>query len=651
MTDVNITQFTLNDEPEKRNQEALPGDDLTKLNGVGKSLELKLKEKGFTIFSKIAECTPQRLSRKIEGVGINKAQTIITSAKELIEAVNFKKTSEKNDDGKLMFDPKYKIDRTSKTIPSQKDLNKPKYLEYPLEEEEEKEGVDEIDTKNATEYDSFIVEPFEKEEYPIEKLSDYLDIDEKEAMSSNTQSNSEQEDVSKKEENGNSFDPETEARIKSLVNTFIERKNDVDNNDDDYWNTSLLEKEQELEEDSHIYEDDIEIEKEVISNVELNEFIVEAREGFQSKGYAIISHLIENIDFLALKFFKIDDELKIISLFPVKVCNLEGSLIIANSKIDYYPLYKEYEANEFVTEELLGHIGKAMKKAQDHILWNIFTERSLFQYIRKKFERKLELKKTKRGKKLFFRVGQTHYKIIVNPIVLCKKTTEFKEKILPFPYQCESNIHFIQTNKLPNLLEFLEQKYHLIENRYNNENVVKTYFHAQNRFIANTRYYSIPFVGILISLLIITCSMPLFSHISFNLSLGVITVYVIILGFLYLNFYKKKEEIAHEFATPYHMRIVNLDETDLEIIQEKLSIELMEQFIYESFGKGADFHIVARIEAQKANAIHYRREAEYTDLFTEEEGVDEFLFAKGKNGDEKKKNRAIGTNYHLFMED
>ncbi|MFX1393979.1 MAG: helix-hairpin-helix domain-containing protein, partial [Promethearchaeota archaeon] len=642
------TQFTVNDELEKKRQHTLPGDDLTKLSGVGKSLELKLKEKGFTTFSKIAECTPQKLSRKIEGVGINKAQLIIVSAKELSEIDDSESSSEKKYDGKAMFAPKYQIDRTTKSIPSQRELNKEIQAKHSAEEEDREEET-KLYINDATEYGSLVVEPFGEDDYPIEKHSEYVDIDEQETIITNTQTGAEQEHTFKKEDRYNGFDPETEARIKSLVNIFIDNK---DNNTyDEYGNTSLLAKEPELEQSSRNYEGEIELEKEVMNTAKLNEFIVQAKKEFQSKGYTIVSHIIEDIDFLALKLLHVDDELKMISLFPVIICNLEGSLIIANHKIDYYPVHKEYEGNEFVTEELLGHIGKAMKNAQNHILWNLSTGRSLFQYIRKKFERKLELEKTKRGKKLFFRAGQMHYKISVNPIVLCKKNAEFKEKILPFPYQREPNIHFIQINKIPTLLTFLEQKYHLIESRYNNENIVKTYFHAQNRFIANARYYSIPFVGFLIGLLIIMCFVPLFSHMVFNLSLGVITVYGIILGYLYLNFYKKKEGITQEFATPYHERIVNLDETDLEIIHEKLSIELMDQFIYECFGKEADFHVIASIEAKKAEAIQYHREAEYNDLFNEEEGFDEILFAKGKHDDEKKKNRTIGTNYHLFMED
>ncbi|MFX1480855.1 MAG: hypothetical protein ACFFCI_22445, partial [Promethearchaeota archaeon] len=526
----------------------------------------------------------------------------------------------------------------------------------PVTEEQIEEQETELNTEysleeNADEYDSFVVEPSIEDEYPIETLSNYEDSNEKETIITNTQVNIEQEDSSKNENKDNAFDPETENRIKSLVNRFIEHKDEKENFNDDNSNTSLLEKEQKLEEDSRAYEEGIEIEKEIISTEDLNKLILQAREGFQSKGYAIISHSIENIDFLALKLSHINEELKMITLFPVIVCNLKGSLIIATNKIEYYPVHEEYRGNEFAIEELLGHIEKALKRVQDHVLWNISTEQSLFHYIRKKYDQNIKIEETKRGKKLFFRAGMTHYKITVNPIVLCKRETEFNEKILLFPYQRESNIHFIHFKKLLNLLAFLEQKYQLIETGYHNENVVNTYFHTQNRFIANTKNYSIPFVGVLIGLLILVWSVPLLSHICFNLSLGVITVYGIILGYLYLNFYKKKEEIAHEFATPCHKRPVNLDETDLEIIHEKLSPELMDQFIYECFGKEAKFHFIAQIEAQKADNFHYHRETEYENLYTEEESADEFLFAKGKHDDTRKKNRPVGTNYHLFMED
>ena len=122
----------------------------------------------------------------------------------------------------------------------------------------------------------------------------------------------------------------------------------------------------------------------------------------------------------------------------------------------------------------------------------------------------------------------------------------------------------------------------------------------KNKLIIDAGKYSIPFIAIPSLLLLLMVLVPSLSSFSFNLSIAVIVIYGITLGYLYLGFFKKKGELIKLFNTPYHQRPVGLDETDLEIIRGVLSLKLLDQLIYECFGKKADFEIIASLEEEKS---------------------------------------------------
>ena len=71
------------------------------------------------------------------------------------------------------------------------------------------------------------------------------------------------------------------------------------------------------------------------------------------------------------------------------------------------------------------------------------------------------------------------------------------------------------------------------------------------------------------------------------------------IGYLYLRFTKTKTNISKEFSSPYHQGNVTIDDTELFMISKDLSTEQMDQFIYECFGKEADFAIMPKIEEEK----------------------------------------------------
>jgi hypothetical protein len=62
-------------------------------------------------------------------------------------------------------------------------------------------------------------------------------------------------------------------------------------------------------------------------------------------------------------------------------------------------------------------------------------------------------------------------------------------------------------------------------------------------------------------------------------------LYGVMLGYLYLKYKMMKDLITAKFKQPHYMKIIDISDADFLIIQEKLTYELMNQFIYECFGK------------------------------------------------------------------
>jgi hypothetical protein len=89
-----------------------------------------------------------------------------------------------------------------------------------------------------------------------------------------------------------------------------------------------------------------------------------------------------------------------------------------------------------------------------------------------------------------------------------------------------------------------------------------------------------------------------------NLGYGVISFYIILVSYLYLNLYKQKLALHREFSKPYYLKNILFDETSLILINEELSSKLMEQFVFECIGNDSEFNIINKLEKDNAESFH-----------------------------------------------
>ena len=313
---------------------------------------------------------------------------------------------------------------------------------------------------------------------------------------------------------------------------------------------------------------------------------------------SLIKHISKYIDLVAVKVLKVDDYTELIIILPVKMFTLIGTVMVSYDNIDYRPAknLNDNAKNLLLKPNLVG-----LKKARDAIFQSITNEGSLFRFFKKYLKDGITLEKTKSKKRLFFRSGSTQFKLLIEPILTCQNEPASLEKSLLFPYQRQSNFHVINLGVLPALTRFLEKKYELIETHLEQVSTIKSYFNSVNSLMANIKLCSIPFVIFgFIFFLILIFQANLVLKVFISLGYAAISIYGVILFYLYFKFYKKKTKIIEDFNTPYHLTKFKMDETDLIMINEELDTELMNQFIYECFGKDLDFNLIAQLEEERS---------------------------------------------------
>lgn len=402
------------------------------------------------------------------------------------------------------------------------------------------------------------------------------------------------------------------------------------------------------------FEEDVIRDKETKSQLEFQEFLQNVRNELKSNDIFIIEKvptlrsIFIGIDLLGVKLIHVNESLDLICVFPIKVSTLKGSLIISADNIKYKPS-RDVQEFQVQVERLTRSYGVALTRVHDQILNDLSNEGSLHAFFTKFLKIDIRLEKTITGKNLFFRSGPLQYKILVEPLLICQNTVGFLEKVIPFAYQKNINTHFINIDNMSELLQYLDQKYFLIESYGEQENVISSHCESTNLFMEELKKYSSPFFiyGFVLFLILLFQNYSLLS-LFVNLGYGVLMLYSLIVGYLYMRFYKNRAEIQQEFKTPYFMRKINLDETSLILINEELSPRLMEQFAHECLEKDSEYEIISKVE--QANAQEYLTKKAVEKKVRKEDLFEKDKKEKGNQGNSKLADKFI-KKYGTFLEE
>lgn len=545
-------------------------EDIKAVKGIGPRLAEILNNAGFTSLKTIIESTPETLAT-IKGVGQVTARKIIEASKQFLRIKNLNNFSQSHGDFKeeTAFKESFmdnENDNNEETLPSANSSDaKPWFAEkfnYSRLTDsnnvlEQVKDDNEINESNDPESD------FEDEDSEVllrEDSQDIIDI------------------------NNRAVDTLRSAPSQAVISPEMMRESEF----------SLQEKET--------------ASKETLSPSQIKKLYTDISKRLELAHFDTIERIPElrtfftGIDMLAVRHVRVTEFLDFIYLIPIKISSLKGTLILSHDAVQYNPVTST--ENAYRMEKLASSYLKMLSQTEQAIASNMTNGGYLIPYLSKYVGNSISLEKSLTGKNLFFRSGPLQYKILVEPILVCDNRVGFTEKLIPFAYHKESNIHVVEQSQLTDLLQFLDQKYFLIETYTKEENALALDNNATTKFISDLRKYSAPFMFYGVTVLFVLLSqaysvLPLL----INLGYGVISFYIILVSYLYLNLYKQKLALHREFSKPYYQKSILFDETSLILINEELSPKLMEQFIFECIGNDSEFNIINKLEKDNAESF------------------------------------------------
>ena len=595
-------------------------EDLTIIKGIGPSVAEKLNKAGIQNISQLITKNPNFLS-SIRGISAESAKKIINEGKQILENTLFKiddppsnnniqnspslpvnvKNNKKIEDisNQDPFDTDFEIEEVKNNIVQDPiDIIKEEeevevkeiYNKYEEVEEEEEEGEKNIDQDlfaNAEKIDfSKIIQD------PIDITREVKEVKEKI-----------EEDIDQV--------PSNNDDLESIIGNFLEISNKEAEMSDFSERTTILQSERidpvrnnTLEEYDTLSNEQHQVSyiKKIVSKAEV---LLKGADYFFINKKSIVPEIIQShVDFVSVKIININNNLKCLIITPVKISNFKGTMILSKDKTDYAPANDKINFSD-TEKKIISNDGiERLIKAQELIFQDLISEGELFDFFQNFLKIKISIEKTLSHKNLFFRTGNLQYKIIINPILLCLKTPAFLVKSIPFPYQKKSNVHFIEFERLINLLEFQEKKYSIIETYSKDKNSLEQYFGSYNKFVKDIRIFSSPFLIVgFVLLFIILFQIDLFDIgiwlLIISISIGGIFFYSLLFSFLFYKFHLKNSFIKKDFLIPYYQKNIEIDEQDLSLINEDLTPELLEQFTYECFKDDAYIDDKLKIEEKK----------------------------------------------------
>ncbi|MFW9826718.1 MAG: helix-hairpin-helix domain-containing protein [Candidatus Thorarchaeota archaeon] len=577
-------------------------EDITIIKGIGPSVALRLRENGINTIDKIANSIPSQIAC-IEGIGLASAGRFIENAKSIKKSKNLNN-----------FTQEVVIASEIENLHNNDDHNHKEEYQEDLEYEASEDEM--IDTERSSlctlpEVSSIRTDISERDKKLDELNEDVLNYVKK---------------------NGEEpFDPNISKKLLDL-NESKDTLEILHQNNISYPNVSK----------EYLNQEEIqELHRKVTKEIDLHEFLI-------LKKFPEMRSVFYSIDLIGIKLVRVKEFLDLIYIIPIKICPLKGNLIFSNNKVEYLPLQGEVDDHQF--NRLPESYLQGLSNSESKLFEDLLQEGKLLRFLSKYLQIDISLKKTLLHKNLFFHSGPVLYKILIEPLFISQNSVGFTERLIPFAYQKSTNIHITDLSQLSEFLQYIDQKYFLIETITDEETVFSIHMNSTNKFLRNLQVYSIPFIlygFILLSFLLLQSHLILLLLINFGY--GILTIYAIMYTYFYFRYYKQSSILRHDFATPYYQKKRNFNETNLILINEELSPKLMRQFIYECVDINQDSKTILKLEEINAKEFLEKKT-------TEKAVIDSNLFEPNKNfssdvkTDSKLRQNLI-ERYSSFLED
>ena len=326
--------------------------------------------------------------------------------------------------------------------------------------------------------------------------------------------------------------------------------------------------------------------------------------------------LHELLLFSDLVLFKLipTDRSRVLLICPILINQTPDTVIISEQNAYYQIKKKENNQLEQDTTNI--------KQVQQAIVEDIIGHGMFSQYLQQYFMTQMDVNPTM-SQNITLYAQEQHFRLFIDPIIIHPKEIIFVEKSIPFAYQKHNNIHFIHDSQLSSLLKYLEQKYQALIQFSNEPSPESIYYHYHDEFQKRLKLFSLPLVGFGALVLIIALSQLGFLFTTFiGLSYALLGVYGGTLGYLFYKHHLEQLNLISELSAPHYQKVVDMDDTSLELIAQELSDNFMLQFGYECFGKHSTHPFLDTLErtmVEETIKDTTSKGEEYTSLFEQDQ--------------------------------
>jgi len=441
-------------------------DDLTKIKGIGTTTAEKLYNAKIVSVQQIAEMTPDRLS-ETPGIGLATATKFIVAAKDLLET--FQKEV-------VVSEPT----RIQKEVEVQ---TTPKPIEYEVEEvivdvnigEEFDQTQTDLDNQSFTINDQYskltaTYPPMSEQDFVEEDKEDEKEITVIEIIDNNAF------DTESKKELVNEYEEDSSQKIHPSIE--LQKQLDQPEQKDSDEGKPFRSIPAEINIAGTKYSVDSTFES--IIHQQLSDIFKDVGCHEIPGSLQSLKRFTTELDYLGCKVVKISDDLKIMFMFPVKLFDTKGTVLVDEAKVDLKSYSSEIDLGAYYE---IDQVTKNLLQVRDLMYEDVASDTNILTFFQKYLQINLSLEKGFGPKSLVFLSGSVQYKVYIEPILLCYNPPRSMEKSLVFPYQRSTNLHAVTRSDLAPLVKFLEKKYRMIEvERKKKPSSLKDYKQAEVTF-------------------------------------------------------------------------------------------------------------------------------------------------------------------------
>ncbi len=306
----------------------------------------------------------------------------------------------------------------------------------------------------------------------------------------------------------------------------------------------------------------------------------------KDRGYTVaqLSHstgVLRKLDLVGLKILTVTDSLDVILVVPLKISRYRGVFMVDKGETSYRLSVAPGQSSSSKTYLAHAVLDSSLNAISDFpALHGSFAEKKgLYRIVRKFTSNALKTKRSILLQPVYYHIGDVEQRVQISPLFIAEKVI-FLDRQLNFAYQKYCNLRYCSHSQLPSVLEYIEQKASVIEEKHS-DSIVDRYENLTKKTLLGSRLASLAVIVAMVSMFISVCfdlsSLELFICSGIGLSIFYVVVLVGLIAFASF----KSSRLARTLRIPRFSLVLEKNDPVLLYARSIFSKGLQAQFQYE----------------------------------------------------------------------